>query len=127
MALAVAVVVTLAAAVPERTCDRRPVALNVPAARAGAIGAAHRHDGPARLQRLLGDAHLLGQPDALSARGRLRPEVNGAVIAAVRQEEQALGGAGRLLPHRLGAQDLLARAVQRGGRAQCQEHPAGTR
>ena len=123
----VALEVAAVVAVPERTCDRRPVALNVPAARAGAVGAAHRHDGPARLQHVLGDLHLLGQPDALSAGGRLRPEVNGAVIAAVRQEEQTLGSAGRLLPHRLGAQDLLARAVQRGGRAQCQEHPAASR
>ena len=104
------------------TCDRRPVALNVPAARAGAVGAAHRHHGPSGLQRLLGDAHLLRQPDALSTGGRLRPEVNGAVIAAVRQEEQALGGAGRLLPHHLGAQNLLARAMQRGGRAKREEH-----
>ena len=55
----------------------------------------------------------------------LRPEVDGAVVAAVRQEEQALGGAGRRLPHRLGAQDLLARAVQRCGRAEAEEHPRG--
>ena len=119
---AVAEAVAVAVAVAVATCDRRPVALNAPAARAGAVGAAHRHHGPSGLQRLLGDAHLLRQPDALSTGGRLRPEVNGAVIAAVRQEEQALGGAGRLLPHHLGAQNLLARAMQRGGRAQRKEH-----